>query len=192
MSRFLGDLLLSASYLFWQKPVYTFHHLRSAVHDTRLWIVYRGGPTWTGRFQMQGGKNWTLRKEINANRFFWDSHRLEIWKTTYIPLWDRMEGTWLWTQHRVANPRVIYAESKCGTKKYIYTVHRVPQCLPPPRNWDRPTPLFRKWLCIPPPLNQRWARSPAGEEVGESQFGRLEKKLSILSTLCVVLSADQR
>jgi hypothetical protein len=32
-----------------------------------------------GRFQMQGGKNWILPKVINANRFFWDSHWLEIW-----------------------------------------------------------------------------------------------------------------
>jgi hypothetical protein len=32
-----------------------------------------------GRFQMQGGKNWILPKYINANRFFWDSHWLEIW-----------------------------------------------------------------------------------------------------------------
>ncbi len=32
-----------------------------------------------GRFQMQGGKNWILPKKMNANRFFWDSHWLEIW-----------------------------------------------------------------------------------------------------------------
>ncbi len=31
-----------------------------------------------GKFQMQGGKNWILTKDINANRFFWDSHWLEI------------------------------------------------------------------------------------------------------------------
>ena len=31
------------------------------------------------RFPMQGGKNWILPKEMNANRFFWDSHWLEIW-----------------------------------------------------------------------------------------------------------------
>jgi hypothetical protein len=30
-----------------------------------------------GRFQMQGGKNWILPKEMNANRFFWDSYRAE-------------------------------------------------------------------------------------------------------------------
>jgi hypothetical protein len=27
---------------------------------------------------MQGGKNWILPKEMNANRFFWDSQWLEI------------------------------------------------------------------------------------------------------------------
>jgi hypothetical protein len=31
------------------------------------------------RFQMQGGKNWILPTDMNANRFFWDSHWLEIW-----------------------------------------------------------------------------------------------------------------
>jgi hypothetical protein len=31
------------------------------------------------RFQMQGGKNRFLPKEMTANRFFWDSHWLEIW-----------------------------------------------------------------------------------------------------------------
>jgi hypothetical protein len=38
-----------------------------------------------GRFQMQGGKNWFLPKEINANRFFWDSHWLEIWSNHFYP-----------------------------------------------------------------------------------------------------------
>jgi hypothetical protein len=48
---------------------------------------------------MQGGKNCILPKRTNANRFFWDSHWLEIWKNhiQYVPLWDWMEGTWLWT-----------------------------------------------------------------------------------------------
>ncbi len=32
------------------------------------------------RFQMQGGKNWILPKEMNANRFFWDSHWPEMVK----------------------------------------------------------------------------------------------------------------
>jgi hypothetical protein len=30
------------------------------------------------RFQMQGGKNWILPKEITANRFFWESYWLEM------------------------------------------------------------------------------------------------------------------
>ena len=33
--------------------------------------------------QMQGGKNWILPKDINANRFFGDSHWLEIWKNHF-------------------------------------------------------------------------------------------------------------
>ncbi len=38
-----------------------------------------------GRFQKQGGKNWFLPKEMNANRFFWDSHWLEIWPNHFYP-----------------------------------------------------------------------------------------------------------
>ena len=38
-----------------------------------------------GRFQMQGGKNWILPKQINANRFFRDSHWLEIWSNHFCP-----------------------------------------------------------------------------------------------------------
>jgi hypothetical protein len=38
-----------------------------------------------GIFQMQGGKNWILPKKINANRFFWVSHWLEIWSNHFCP-----------------------------------------------------------------------------------------------------------
>ncbi len=38
-----------------------------------------------GRFQMLGGKNWILPKEMNANRFFWASHWLEIWSNHLFP-----------------------------------------------------------------------------------------------------------
>jgi hypothetical protein len=41
-----------------------------------------------GRFQMQGGKNWILPKYINANRFFWDSHWLEIRARICKSLWS--------------------------------------------------------------------------------------------------------
>jgi hypothetical protein len=38
-----------------------------------------------GKFQMQGGKNWILPKELNANRFFWDPHWLEILSNHFCP-----------------------------------------------------------------------------------------------------------
>ncbi len=38
-----------------------------------------------GRFEMQGGTNWIFPKEMNANRFFWDSHWLEIWSNHFCP-----------------------------------------------------------------------------------------------------------
>ncbi len=38
-----------------------------------------------GKSQMQGGKNWILLKDINKNRFFGDSHWLEIWKNHLCP-----------------------------------------------------------------------------------------------------------
>jgi hypothetical protein len=34
---------------------------------------------------MVGGLNRLLPKEINANRFFWDSHWLEIWSNHFCP-----------------------------------------------------------------------------------------------------------
>ncbi len=46
-----------------------------------------------------------------------------------------------------------------------------------------PQPLSRKRVC-PPPQTKGWgAHSPAAKGVGESQFRRLEKKLSTLPTL---------
>jgi hypothetical protein len=38
-----------------------------------------------GRFQMLEGKHWILPKVMNANRFFWDSHWLEIWSNHLFP-----------------------------------------------------------------------------------------------------------
>ncbi len=46
------------------------------------------------RFQMQGGKNWILLKEIYVNRFICASHWLEIWKNHLCP----SMGAWQWTQ----------------------------------------------------------------------------------------------
>ncbi len=65
------------------------------------------------------------------------------------------------------------------TTKY----HRVPQCMSPSWNWDSPNPSLAIESAPPPEPKGGGAHSPAGEEVGESQFRRLEKKLSTLPTL---------
>ncbi len=52
-----------------------------------------------GIFQMYGGKTWISPKEINANRFFWDSHWLENWSALYGIEWrERGCGLWLLAQ----------------------------------------------------------------------------------------------
>ncbi len=64
---------------------------------------------------------------------------------------------------------------------------RVPQCLSPRWNWDSPTPSPTS-ECTPPPRTGggggMGTHLPACEGVGESQFGRLERKLCTLSSLC--------
>jgi hypothetical protein len=62
---------------------------------------------------------------------------------------------------------------------YIY---RVPQCMSPRRNWDssNPSPASE---CAHPPNQRVGSHSPAGGGLEESQFRRLEKKLSTLPTL---------
>jgi hypothetical protein len=63
-------------------------------------------------------------------------------------------------------------------------IPRVPQCLSPRWNWD-PRPLSRKRVCPPPGTKGGGGggtNSPACEGMGELQFGRLERKLSTLST----------
>jgi hypothetical protein len=46
-----------------------------------------------GIFQMQGGKNWILPKKITSNRFFWDSHWLEIWSNHFCPSMGQNGGS---------------------------------------------------------------------------------------------------
>ncbi len=48
-------------------------------------------------------------------------------------------------------------------------------------------PLTRKRVCPSSPNQRGGAHSPAGEGLGESQFRRLEKKLSTLPTLWTTL-----
>jgi hypothetical protein len=61
----------------------------------------------------------------------------------------------------------------------------------PRRNWDSPTPSLTSECAPPPGTGGGGAHSPAGEVLGESQFQRLEKKLSTLPTLwgqCIMFS----
>ncbi len=48
--------------------------------------------------------------------------------------------------------------------------------------------LCRQRVSFPPKPRGGGTHSPAGEGVGESQFRRLEKKLSTLPTLCLALT----
>ncbi len=41
--------------------------------------------TWTGDFKCREVKTGFFPKEMNANRFFWDSHWLEIWSNHFYP-----------------------------------------------------------------------------------------------------------
>ncbi len=66
-------------------------------------------------------------------------------------------------------------------KKSTY-ITRIPQCLSPRPNWDPPPPHLMKAI-VSPPRTKGETHSPAGE--GGSTFGRLEKKLSPLSTYSV-------
>ncbi len=98
----------------------------------------------------------------------------------------RKSPQWLknsyWYSVTALTEDVLKAHLRCPQSTFI---HRIPQYIFPRRNWDPPHPLSHKWVC-PSPRNQTGggAHSPAGEGVGESQFLRLEKKLSTLSTLC--------
>ncbi len=55
----------------------------------------------------------------------------------------------------------------------------------PLRNWDSPTPFAAGECSLPPGPKGGGANSPVAKGVGESQFRRLEKKLSTLPTLCM-------
>jgi hypothetical protein len=56
----------------------------------------------------------------------------------------------------------------------------------PRQNWDSPNPSLAS-ECAPPPEPDGGAHSSAGEGLGESQFRRLEKKLSTLPTLWLLV-----
>jgi hypothetical protein len=68
---------------------------------------------------MQGGKNWILPKEMNANRFFWDSHWLEIWSNHFCPSTGSNEGAWL----------LAMDSGTCSMHSYCTPFHSVENCL---------------------------------------------------------------
>ncbi len=79
-----------------------------------------------GRFQTQGGKNWLCRKRWMQTG---SSGTLIGWKsgqTTFVPLWDRMKGAWLWTlcgcKFELANrwPELGHAWTNQGNVSWIF------------------------------------------------------------------------
>jgi hypothetical protein len=61
----------------------------------------QSGTTGTGDFQCREVKTGFCQKKLMQTG---SSQTLIGWKsdqTTYLPLWDRMEGAWLWTQARL-------------------------------------------------------------------------------------------
>jgi hypothetical protein len=65
--------------------------------------------------------------------------------------------------------------------KYVYT--KSTTLYVPSSELELSQPLSLASKCAPPPRTGGGAHSPAGEGLGESQFRRLEKKLSTLPTL---------
>ncbi len=58
-------------------------------------ILDRGGTTWTGYFKCREAKTGFFRKRWmrTGSLIGWKSGQ-----TTFVPPWDWMEGSWLWTQ----------------------------------------------------------------------------------------------
>jgi hypothetical protein len=50
-----------------------------------------------GSFQMQGGKTGFCRNRSMQTGSSWTLIGWISGQTTFVPLWDRMEGAWLWT-----------------------------------------------------------------------------------------------
>ncbi len=65
---------------------------------------------------MQGGKNWILPKYNNANRFFWDSHWLEIWSNHLYPSMGPNGGSV--TMDSVLGHRLYTCEYRLGARAW--------------------------------------------------------------------------
>ncbi len=69
---------------------------------------------------------------------------------------------------------------------------RAPQCMSPRQNWGLSHPLSRQRVCPTPPTKGEKGTLACGLGVGESQFRRLEKKLSTLPTLWFIFLSFSR
>jgi hypothetical protein len=77
-----------------------------------------------GWSQMQGGKNLILPKEINANRFFWESHWLEIWINHLCPsTWDRMHGEGVAEYGLSTLPRTRLIQGLNSKNIFLFFIH---------------------------------------------------------------------
>jgi hypothetical protein len=77
---------------------------------------------------------------------------------------------------------MCYEDEGFYHKVRIYKEYHM-QCMSPRRHWDSPNLSLRRECAPPPGTKGSGAHSPAGKGLGESQFRRLEKKLSTLPTL---------
>ncbi len=97
--------LKSKSIISWLREIETGIAEKSS-WDQRRW-------TWTGDFKCREVKTGFCRKRWTQTG---SSGTLIGWKsgqTTFIPLWDRMEGAWLWTQaNRRQNLRLVWRNRK--------------------------------------------------------------------------------
>jgi hypothetical protein len=102
-----------------------------------------------------------------------------------MPLQAQTADLYFWLKV-VSFDRSLLKSEAWTQSTYIY---RVPQCTFPRRIETLPPPSLAS-KCAPPPRYQGGgAHSPAGEGLGESQFQRLEKRLSTLPTMwaCIFL-----
>ncbi len=88
----ISDTLLDRDVFNICKHIYQTYHTRPdlGVTNAQLLPIQRRYDM-NGRFQMQGGKNWILQTGFSGTLIGWKAGQ-----STFVPLWDRMEGAWLW------------------------------------------------------------------------------------------------
>jgi hypothetical protein len=76
---------------------------------------------------MQRGKNWILPKEMNANRFFWDSHWLEIGSNHLFPSMGPNGGIVAMDSVYVVPPQgIMHTRHSCAAQDtYTITKRRI-------------------------------------------------------------------